>query len=203
MRVLPRRRARPAPDEMSVGEHLAELRQRVVRSLGAFAVGAIIAYLGYNGALRVLREPLCAASRQQCRLYLVTPLGGFAAHLDFSGYAGLVLASPVILFEFWRFVTPGLRASERRYALAFVTSAVGLFGFGAYLAWLVYPHALGWLISASGGGTAELFTPQSYLNLLYALMAIFGLTFEFPVVLVALELAGVIRPAQLRRHRRL
>lgn len=197
------RTARRDPDAMSLGEHLAELRRRIVISAGAFVVGAVISYIMYNRVLQLFQEPLCRARPHNCALYVTTPLSGFSTHLDVTGYGGLLIASPVILFQLWRFVTPGLKASEKRYALPFVAATLLLFLLGAYVAWLTYPHALGFLLGAAGKNVDSLLSPASYISLLLALMAIFGLTFEFPVVLVALELAHVVTPAQLSKFRRI
>jgi sec-independent protein translocase protein TatC len=197
------RTARRDPDAMSLGEHLAELRRRLVVSVIAFVVGAIVVYTFYDRILTFLRGPYCTSNPHDCALYVTTPLQGFGTHLDVTGYGGLVIAAPVILFQLWRFVTPGLKANEKRYAIPFVLASLGLFALGAFVAWITFPHALGFLRAASGSDIKEILTPQSYVNLLIALMAIFGLTFEFPIVLVALELAHVITPAQLSKHRRI
>src|ERR1700722_15742018 len=196
------KRARPGPDAMTLFEHLAELRRRIITCAIAFAVAAILGYVEYNRVLSFLRHPLCRVQPHNCNLYVTGPLEGFGVHLDVAGYIGLVLASPVILFQLWRFVTPGLKASEKRYAIPFVFATLALFAAGVTIAWLTFPHALGFLRSASGSGIQEILSPQKYLNLVLALMALFGLTFEFPVVLVGLELAGVISTRQLRRFRR-
>lgn len=187
---------------MTIFEHLAELRRRIMISAVAFVLGAIVSYITYSRVLTWLREPLCHANHNNCSLYVTSPLEGFGTHLDITGYGGILIASPVIIYQLWKFVTPGLKASERRYAIPFVLSSVGLFLVGAYVAWLTFPHALGFLRAASGSGIQEILSPQKYLNLLLALMAIFGLTFEFPVVLVGLELAHVVTPAQLGKFRR-
>jgi sec-independent protein translocase protein TatC len=131
------------------------------------------------------------------------PLDAFGMRLNVSAYGGGVLASPVILFELWRFVTPGLKANEKRYAIPFVLATIGLFCLGAFVAWLTFPHALEFLHAAGGPGINDIFTVQKYITLILTLMAIFGFTFEFPVVLVALELARVISWRQLSRHRRI
>jgi sec-independent protein translocase protein TatC len=190
------------PDAMTLFEHLAELRRRIIISAIAFACAAIVGYIEYGRILGFLRHPLCRADPTNCNLYVTGPIEGFGVHLDVAGYGGLALAAPVILFQLWRFVTPGLKASERRYAIPFVVATVLLFAFGVTVAWLTFPHALGFLRSASGVGIKEILSPQKYLNLLLALMALFGLTFEFPVVLVGLELARVVSTAQLRKFRR-
>lgn len=193
----------PNSAAMTIFEHLAELRRRIMISALAFVVGAVASYVLYSKVLTILRHPLCRADPHNCALYVTSPLEGFGVHLDITGYGGLLIASPVIIFQLWRFVTPGLKASERRYAIPFVLATVGLFLMGAYVAWLTFPHALGFLRAASGSGIQQILSPQKYINLLLALMAIFGLTFEFPVVLVGLELAHVVTPAQLSKARRM
>lgn len=190
---------------MTLVEHLGELRRRLIICLAAFAAAAIVTYVIYGFLLTFLEHPYCASLHthgQACDLIVTGPLDGFAIRLNFSAYGGLVLGSPVILFELWRFVTPGLRANEKRFAIPFAAASALLFLFGAYVAWATFPHALGFLHAVSGPGIRELFTPQKYLSLILALMAIFGATFEFPVVLVALELAGVLSSAKLRKWRR-
>jgi len=206
MATLIRRRGgpRPSPDAMTLTEHLGELRRRLVLSVVAFVVAAIVAYVLYPNILRFFEHPYCATlpKGSSCALYVTGPLEAFGIRLNVTAYGGLVLASPVLLFQLWRFVTPGLRANEKRYAVPFVVATLTLFCFGAYVAWLTFPHALGFLHAVGGPGIKDIFSPSKYLSLIMALMAIFGLTFEFPVVLVALELAGVLTPARLRKWRR-
>jgi sec-independent protein translocase protein TatC len=110
-----------------------------------------------------------------------------------------VLASPIILFQIWRFITPGLKASERKYAVPFVSAAFVLFLLGAATAYETLPHALGWLRSVGGPNLQAIYDPIPYLSLILLMMALFGLTFQFPVVLVSLELARVVTPARLLR----
>ncbi len=197
--------AKKSPDAMTLVEHLGELRRRLVVCVASFVVTASISWVLYPRVLHLLERPYCLSipKGHSCSLVVMGPLDAFGIRLDLAGYGGLVLASPVILFQLWRFVTPGLRAHERRYAAAFTLSAVVLFASGAYIAWLTFPHALGFLHSVGGPGIVDLFTPSKYLTLIMALMAIFGISFEFPVVLVGLELAKVITPRQLGSWRRI
>ena len=132
-----KRKNRPSPDSMTLGEHLGELRYRVIMCVIAFVVAATIAVVLYEPILHFLLRPLCdvnAATRQrtgtaarsssragnQCNLFVTSPLDGLTLRVKIAAFGGLVLASPVILFQVWRFVTPGLRAAERRYAIPFV-----------------------------------------------------------------------------------
>jgi sec-independent protein translocase protein TatC len=187
---------------MTLGEHLSELRRRLIVSGVAFLAALVVAYVLYPRILTLFERPYCEIQPHHCALYVTGPLDAFGIRLDIAGYGGLVLASPVILFELWRFVTPGLKANEKRYAIPFAASALALFLAGAFVAWLTFPHALTFLHAVGGPGIEDIFTAHRYLSLILALMGIFGLTFEFPVVLVALELAGVLTPGRLVRWRR-
>ncbi len=189
---------------MTLGEHLGELRRRLVVCVVAFAVATVVAYVFYPSILRFFEHPYCVTlpKGSSCALYVTGPLEPFGIRLNVSAYGGLVLSSPVILFQLWRFVTPGLRANEKRYAVPFTIATVGLFCSGAIVAWITFPHALGFLHAVGGPGIKDIFSPSKYLTLIMALMAIFGLTFEFPAVLVALELAHVVTPRRLAKWRR-
>jgi sec-independent protein translocase protein TatC len=195
--------ARPSPDEMTITEHLGELRQRIVWCAIAFVIGAIVTYIFYPHVLNLLREPYCRAAPGACHLYVTSPLEGFGIRLNVMGYGGILIASPVILFQLWWFVTPGLKANERRYAIPFVAASLVLFCLGVFVSWLSLPHALAFLKAASGPGVTQILQVSKYLSLVMALLVIFGLTFEFPVVLVGLELAGAVTPAQLAHWRRI
>jgi len=211
-----KRKNRPSPDNMTLGEHLGELRRRVIICVIAFAAAATVAVVAYEPILHFLLRPLCnvdastvhhntgggsliIASNGTCNLFVTSPLDGLSLRIKIALFGGLVLASPVILFQVWRFVTPGLKASERRYAIPFVLSAFVLFLLGAATAYVTLPHALGWLKSVGGPNLQAIYDPIPYLGLILLMMTIFGLTFEFPVVLVSLELARVVTPARLLR----
>jgi sec-independent protein translocase protein TatC len=171
-----------AGKEMTLTEHLQELRRRVMITLAFFVVAATFSYFAYGHILTFFLNPYCrTVPARQCALFLTLPL---------------------LLFELWRFVTPGLRANERRYALPFVFATVAFFCFGAYVAILTFPHALGFFRAVGGPQLKEIYSPQKYLGLIMLLMTIFGATFEFPVILVALELAGVVKSAVLVKWQR-
>jgi sec-independent protein translocase protein TatC len=190
---------------MTLVEHLGELRRRLIICGAGFAAGAILTYVVYNPLLNFLIHPYCTTlpRHEKCTLFVTGPLEAFGVRLDVAAFGGLVIALPVILFHLWRFVTPGLRANEKKYAIPFVLATLLLFCGGATIAWITFPHALGFLHAAGGSSVQDIFSPQKYLTLLGALVLIFGLTFEFPVVLVGLELAGVITPAGLSKARRI
>src|SRR5262249_23157081 len=113
------------------------------------------------------------------------------------------IAMPVILWQLWRFVTPGLYAHEKKYAVPFLGSALALFVTGALLAFYTLPRALQFLISIGGSGNfVTAFAPDKYFTLITYMMLAFGIGFEFPVVLIALEMIGVLKVEQLIAARR-
>ncbi|HEY5026732.1 MAG TPA: twin-arginine translocase subunit TatC [Acidimicrobiales bacterium] len=188
---------------MTLGEHLAELRRRVVICAFAFAIGSTVAFIIYPHILHFLQAPYCrVAGPRNCKLYVTGPLDGLSLRIKLATYGGLFLGSPVILWELWRFITPGLHRNEKRYAIPFVVSSIVLFAFGAFLAFVSFPHALQFLQSIGGPTLRQIYDPNKYLGLIVALMAVFGLTFEFPVILVSLELVGVVSPRKLSSWRR-
>jgi sec-independent protein translocase protein TatC len=188
---------------MTLGEHLAELRRRVVVSILAFGVGATVAFVVYPHILHFLQAPYCrVAGPRHCQLYVTGPLDGLSLRIKLATYVGAFLASPVILWQLWRFITPGLHRNEKRYAVPFVFSSILLFSLGALLAFVSFPHALRFLQNIGGPSLQQIYDPNKYLSLIVALMTVFGLTFEFPVILVSLELVGVVSPAKLSTWRR-
>lgn len=189
---------------MTLFEHLAELRRRLIVSIVAFVLGAVVCYAVYNHILNFLRGPYCKAlHRHICPDFVITaPLQGFSARLDLSALGGLVIALPIILWELWQFVTPGLKASEKRYAVPFVFATILLFVAGAFVAYEMFPRGMGFLIHSAGSSVQPFITVQSYVSLISVLLLVFGIAFEFPAVLVALELAGAITPGALSKFRR-
>jgi sec-independent protein translocase protein TatC len=184
---------------MTLVEHLTELRRRVIVCVVALAVTCTLAFFLYNQLLAILRHPFCVANPKNCHFYVTSLLGGLSLRVKLAGFGGLLLALPVVLWEFWRFVTPGLKANERRYAIPFVLATITLFLAGCLLAYYSYEHAIVFLIGIGGPSLRLIADPNQYLSLLLLLMAMYGIAFIFPVLLVSLELAGVVSSAQLLR----
>ena len=189
---------------MTVVEHLGELRRRLVISMVAVVLGGAVAFVFYNPILDFLTDPYCdlASAPDPCTLFIQDPLEGFATRLKVATYGGLLLASPVVLWQIWRFITPGLHSKEKRYAIPFIVTSVALFLLGSALALATFPRALDFLIAVGGEDLEPIFSPSKYLGLVMLMMIAFGLAFEFPVLLVFLELAGVVPSRRLRRWRR-
>ncbi len=197
-----RAESRPKPDAMTLVEHLTELRTRVLVCAVAFVVTATVAFLVYPWILSFLQHPYCNVNPRHCGFYITGPLDGLALRVKIAAYGGLFLASPVLLWELWRFITPGLNPKEKRYAIPFIVASITLFALGGLVAYLTFPHALNFLDHIGGPSLTQILDPTKYLSLIVLMMTIFGLTFEFPVLLVSLELAGVISPKQLSSWRR-
>ncbi len=195
---------------MPLAEHLGELRRRLIIAISAVAVGAIAGFFLYNWVLSFLLHPYCQAaahakvttSTSGCNLLITDPLEGFATRLKVAAFLGLFFASPVVLWELWRFVTPGLHTREKKYAIPFIAASILLFCMGAALAILTFHEVLGFLISVSGSHVQTFYSPSKYINLYALMIAAFGIAFEFPVLLVSLELAGVLPSTKLRKWRR-
>lgn len=202
--VLGRRRGRPSPDTMTVAEHLAELRSRLIKSVLAILAGGVIGFALWNQLLDVLTQPYCDVlpADRPCRLLVTDPLEAFGARVTLAAYVGVVLAFPVVLWQLWRFITPGLNPGEKRYAVPFVVTAVVLFVLGAGLAYWSFPRALDFLVAMGGENIETFFSPGRYLRLIGYLMLVFGIGFQFPILLVFLQLAGVVSTDRLRRWRR-
>jgi len=189
------------PVAMPLGGHLREVRRRLGFILLALAVSGVVAFIAYPAILHALEAPYCRVSNH-CRLYVTGPLDGLALRIKIAAYGALALSLPIIFWQGWRFVAPGLTQREKRSVLPFVAASIVMFSGGVLMAYVIFPHALAFLGSVGGPSLGQLYNPVSYLSLILALMLVFGITFEFPVVLVALELTRVVTPRQLAKVRR-
>jgi sec-independent protein translocase protein TatC len=194
-------------DRMTLTEHLAELRTRIIRSLLAVILGIIILLAFYDQVLNWMRQPyndLCAQKPElTCDLQFLGPLEGFTTRLSICTYGGIILALPVILWQIWRFVVPALHAKEKKYAIPFILSSVGLFLLGGAVAYWTLTPALDFLISWAGSDVKANFQVSKYVSLFGLMIAAFGITFEFPVLLVFLQLVGVLTPQMLQKQWRI
>ena len=191
-------------DRMTLTEHLSELRSRIIRSLLAVVVGIIVFLTFYDQVLDFLRRPyerLCDRKPGLvCQLQFIGPLEGFTTRLSICTYGGIVLALPVIMWQIWRFIVPALHKKEKRYAIPFILCSVALFILGAAVAYWTLTPALDFLISWSGTGVKANFQVSKYVSLVGLMIAVFGITFEFPVLLVFLQMVGVVTPQTLLKQ---
>jgi len=191
---------------MTLTEHLAELRVRIIRSALAVAIGMIVIVIFYDQVLDFLRQPyvdLCLTKPgdfcppEDELLNQLNATEGFTTRMRVGMYGGILLALPVILWQVWRFVVPALEAKEKKYAIPFVLSSVVLFLGGAVLAYYAVERALDFLISWAGSDVNAVISVSSYVELVGIMMFAFGIGFLLPVLLVFLQLVGVVTPRQL------
>ena len=186
---------------MPLVAHLTELRTRLIWSAIALVAGAIVAFTLYSPILEFLIQPYTDITGKT-EFVILDPLEGFASRLKVAAWGGAFLASPVVLWQLWRFITPGLHRKEKRYAIPFIVASVLLFALGAAVAPLTFEQALSFLIGVGGPNVDPLFSPGKYLGLITLMMVAFGIAFEFPILLLFLQLAGVVTSRKLRSWRR-
>ena len=195
---------------MTLVEHLQELRARLAKSLIAvFIVTIVVGVWLYHPVFNALVHPYCAIPAdkrtlgEKCSLIFTHPTDAFMVRLKVALIGGVVLSMPIWLYQLWAFITPGLHRNERRWSLSFVTSSVTLFAGGVTVAYLILPKALDVLLSFGGRDLTALLGVTEYLGFITHLLVIFGISFEFPLVLVMLNLAGVVSAQRLKHWRRM
>jgi sec-independent protein translocase protein TatC len=209
VRLSRRPRANPA-GEMSILEHIGELRNRLAKSCAALVVTTLVAFFFlYEPVLDFVLRSYCdlpasvrigtSASDGGCRLAALSPLEPLSIRLRLSLTIGLLLAMPVVAFQLWRFITPGLRPNEKRFAIPFALVSTLLFVAGVAVAFLTLPKAIDFLVSMGGNGIAVFFQADRYLRFVLFMGLAFGLTFEFPLVLVFLSMVGALSSGTMLR----
>jgi sec-independent protein translocase protein TatC len=192
------------PDDdrrMTVIEHLEELRRVLIISLIAWGVATIIGFIISGFVLEIILGPVKHVLGPGKPLFFTSPIDKFFLYFKVGIFTGFILASPVILWQVWTFIAPGLHRNERRFALAFVASAVALFAMGIGFAFFAMPIALRFLIGIGTPDIQYLPIAGSYINFVLILIAIFGVTFELPLAMTMLGLAGIVSAKYLSRNR--
>lgn len=210
MKLIPKRKPEVGADgRMPLMAHLTELRNRIIICLVAIAAFAVIGFVAYSPIFNWLTTPLREAqsglkqcANKQCELITTDFLQPFVVRLKIATYFGILFASPVIMWQIWRFITPGLSDKEKRWAIPFLASTIVLFAGGAAVAWFTLSKAFTFLISIGGVDIAVKSTADQYVTLVGLMFLAFGLSFEFPVLLMFLLLVRVLTTATLRKYRR-
>ena len=191
---------------MTVIEHLEELRRVLIISGGAWLAATIVAFIFSRQIISVLERPIDQVLRSNSfstKTPIVTGvLDPISIPFKVAAVAGIVFALPVIIWQVWSFVSPGLRPVERKLAVPVIGSSIVLFGLGGAFAYFVMPLGLGFILGFLGDQATILPDLNSYLTFFVILIAIFGTTFELPVVLVLLGMLGITSSRALRRRRR-
>lgn len=185
-----------AERRMTLVGHLEELRRCIIISLAAIVVTTCIAFWKIKQIVAYLIRPVG-------HVVFLSPTEAFMSYFKVAFFVGIVLASPVILYQIWRFVSPALKDKEKREALLLLPFSIALFlGGAAFAFFLVIPWALNFLINFAGPEVFPVLSISKYLSFVVMLTIVFGVVFELPVAVLFLAKIGLITPSFLRKNRK-
>jgi sec-independent protein translocase protein TatC len=197
---LPPPTAAPGDESvMSLIDHLGELRTRLFRAILAVAVFSIVGFLVSDQIIKVLAD----AIPDDDPLFFTGLGDAFVIKVKISIVVGIILAMPVLLYQGWAFISPGLTPSERKTARPWIPVALFFFALGTFIAWVVLPYAATFLISFETADLQPLITAGSYFDFVTTLFLVFGLVMEFPILLVGLSRVGIVTSERLTSSRRM
>ena len=196
---------------MPLMDHLRELRNRVVKMALALIAGMVVGFIFFNPVWHFIERPLCSAvirGHTGCntlgvnQLVLNGPLDAFYLRVKVAFIVGLILSSPVWLYQLWAFVAPGLYSREKRWGYIFIGTAVPLFLIGITLCYLSLGRSMHYLLGLTPTGVQNLIQVDLYMSFVMAMMLAFGLAFEVPLLIIMLNLAGILTHERFRKWRR-
>jgi len=201
---LPFRRPKDAPPEpeqaeMTLSGHLVELRNRLFIAAFSLVPGSIVGFVFSGRIIHILKAPL-PTDKPLVALGLTEP---FMIQLQVSIVVGIILAMPVILYQFWRYVSPGLTPAERSAARPWVPATMFFFAVGVGVAYFILPYASGFLYNFQTSDVTLMLTAEAYFSFITTLFLAFGLVMEFPIFLVLLSKVGIVTSKRLERSRRM
>ena len=209
--VRSQRRANPE-GRMPLFDHLRELRNRIVKMALALVAGMIVGFVFFNPVWHIIERPLCSAvirGHSGCRtlgvnqLVLNGPLDAFYLRVKVALIAGVILSSPIWLYQIWAFIAPGLYVREKRWSYIFLGAAIPLFGLGITLCYLSLARSMHYLLGLTPQHVSNLIQDDQYMSFVMAMMLAFGLAFEVPLLIVMLNLAGILAHERFRKWRRM
>ncbi|MCP2355444.1 sec-independent protein translocase protein TatC [Nonomuraea thailandensis] len=189
-------------------EHLRELRNRLVIALAAVLVGVVVGFIVFDPVWAFIKEPFCETPQAgqlrpgECTLIFGGIFQSFFLTLKVSALVGIVVSSPVWLYQIWAFVTPALYRNEKRYSFAFLGIAVPLFLLGTALAYFIMDTSLAILLGFAPTDSVAAIQIDEYVSYVLIMLVIFGISFELPLLLVFLNIVGVLSHATVKKHRR-
>ncbi len=190
---------------MPLMEHIRELRNRLLKAVGTVVLGTVIGLIPqvYARLWAFVEHPFLQAERQDhARLVVTGVLDPFMIRVQIAFYFGLIVTSPVWLYQLWAFIAPGLYRREKRWTYAFVFTAAPLFLAGAALAYFVMARGLRYLLALAPAGVSVYPTLSNYLSYFQAMMLGFGLAFELPLAMVLLNMVGILTHERIKKWRR-
>ncbi len=194
---------------MPLMEHLRELRNRLLKAILGVVAGTILGFLIFDPIWNFLKEPFCRLPQAHqlkenaCTLVFNGVFEAFFVNLKVAVLFGAVVSAPIWLYQIWAFVTPGLYRNEKRYTLSFLGLAVPLFLGGAALAYFTMDKGLALLLGFAPTDVIALLTMGEYLTFTMAMLVIFGVSFELPLLMVFLNVIGVLRYQTVAKHQRM
>lgn len=200
---LPDRIPAPPADldqPMTLVDHLSELRTRLVRAILAIVIGSAVGFYFAESLEAFLTGPLPASALP---LQTLAPGDAFAIVLRISVAVGLILAMPVLLYQLWAFVAPGLTTAERRALRPWIPLALFFFALGVMVAWIILPFTIGFLLGFTNDVIVARLTATAYFDFVTTMFLAFGLLMEFPIVLYGLSRVGILSSARLASSRRI
>jgi sec-independent protein translocase protein TatC len=205
--VRSQRRQNPE-GRMPLLDHIRELRNRVAKMALALVAGMTAGFIFFNQAWHVIERPLCASTVRGysgCHTPGINELvlnGPFYLRVKVALIVGVILSSPIWLHQIWAFVAPGLKSREKRWSYIFLGAAIPLFGIGLTLCYLSLGRSMHYLLGLTPGGVLDVIQVDQYMSFVMAMMLAFGLSFEVPLLIVMLNLAGVLTHERFRKWRR-
>jgi sec-independent protein translocase protein TatC len=183
---------------MSLMEHLAELRKRLIHSVIYLCIGFCVAYFFHERLYSIVQAPL---DKLHIALNYTHPTDPINLYIKTALYGGFILASPFILYQLWLFISPGMYANEKRYVVPFMATTVLLFIGGAWFGYhYVFPGALDILINRFGKDFHAMLTIEDYTGFFLAIVLGLGVCFELPIVMFFLALFGIVDGKFFLRH---